>query len=140
MMRAGDKVMQLKNNYDRNVFNGDLGHIHSIDPEESVVHVQFDQDVVMYPFAELDELSLSYACTIHKSQGSEFPAVVIPLHGQHYVMLRRKLIYTAVTRGKQLVCIVGTKQALRMAVENRGIKPRHTKLSERIQFLRAEAD
>ena len=133
LMRVGDKVMQLRNNYDLNVFNGDLGQVTQIDPEDKTVTVRFDQERVDYGFDELDELSLAYACTIHKSQGSEFPAVVIPLHGQHYVMLQRKLIYTAVTRGKKLVCIVGTKQALRMAVENRGVKPRNTHLAKRLR-------
>ena len=124
--------MQLRNNYDRQVFNGDLGRIHSIDPEDKVMHVEFDKKLVVYPFSELDELSLAYACTIHKSQGSEFPAVVIPLHGQHYVMLRRRLLYTAVTRGKKLVCIVGSRSALQMAVKNSRAQPRFTSLRDRL--------
>lgn len=137
LLRVNDKVMQLRNNYDRQVFNGDLGRIHSIDPEEKVMHVEFDQKLVVYPFSELDELSLAYACTIHKSQGSEFPAVVIPLHGQHYVMLRRRLLYTAVTRGKKLVCIVGSRSALQMAVKNSRAQPRFTSLKDRLATVEA---
>ena len=132
LLRVNDKVMQLRNNYDRQVFNGDLGRIHSIDPEDKVMHVEFDKKLVVYPFSELDELSLAYACTIHKSQGSEFPAVVIPLHGQHYVMLRRRLLYTAVTRGKKLVCIVGSRSALQMAVKNSRAQTRFTSLRDRL--------
>ena len=100
MFRVGDKVMQIRNNYDLEVFNGDIGRIASIDEDERTVTVVFDGREVTYDEAELDELTLAYACTIHKSQGSEYPCVVIPLHTQHFVMLRRNLLYTAITRGR----------------------------------------
>ncbi|MCP4667279.1 MAG: ATP-binding domain-containing protein, partial [Deltaproteobacteria bacterium] len=99
LLRAGDRVMQLRNNYDLEVFNGDIGRIEAIDIEEQRVRVGFDGRGVEYDFSELDELTLSYACSIHKSQGSEYPCVVIPLHTQHYMMLQRNLLYTAITRG-----------------------------------------
>jgi exodeoxyribonuclease V alpha subunit len=126
----GDKVMQVENDYDREVYNGDLGIVQRIDQEEGEVVVNFDGRDVSYGFGELDELVLAYATTIHKSQGSEYPAVVIPLVTQHYTMLARNLLYTAVTRGKRLVVMVGQRKALAIAVRNKGAQRRWTKLRE----------
>ncbi|GLI95200.1 ATP-dependent RecD-like DNA helicase [Methylocystis echinoides] len=126
----GDKVMQTENDYDREVFNGDLGRILRIDQTEGNLWVDFDGREVEYPFGELDTLVPAYATTIHKSQGSEYPAVVITLATQHYTMLARNLVYTAVTRGKRLVVIVGQRRALAIAVRTHGRKRRWTKLRE----------
>jgi exodeoxyribonuclease V alpha subunit len=126
----GDKVMQTENDYDREVFNGDLGRVLRIDQTESVLIADFDGREVEYPFGELDALVPAYATTIHKSQGSEYPAVVITLAMQHYTMLARNLVYTAVTRGKRLVVIVGQRKALAIAVRTHGSKRRWTKLRE----------
>ncbi|AHI26384.1 recombinase RecD [Komagataeibacter xylinus] len=126
----GDKVMQIANDYDRDVFNGDLGVIDRIDVEEGELTVSFDGRDVAYGFGELDELVLAYATTIHKSQGSEYPAVVIPLVTQHYAMLARNLLYTGVTRGRKLVVLVGQKKALAIAVRNQGGRRRWSKLRE----------
>jgi len=126
----GDKVMQVANDYDRDVFNGDLGLITGIDTEEGALSVSFEGRAVEYGFGELDELVLAYATTIHKAQGSEYPVVVIPLVTQHYAMLARNLLYTGVTRGKRLVVIVGQRKALAMAVRNGGARRRWSKLRE----------
>jgi exodeoxyribonuclease V alpha subunit len=126
----GDKVMQVDNDYEKDVYNGDLGVVRSIDPETSEMVIEFDGRAVMYGFGELDEVALAYATTIHKSQGSEYPAVIIPLTTQHYPMLQRNLLYTAVTRGKRLVIIVGQKKALAIAVKGAGAKRRWSKLAE----------
>ena len=126
----GDKVMQIANDYDRDVFNGDLGVIDRIDVEEGELTVSFDGREVVYGFGELDELVLAYATTIHKSQGSEYPAVVIPLVTQHYAMLARNLLYTGVTRGRKLVVLVGQNKALAIAVRNQGGRRRWSKLRE----------
>jgi len=126
----GDKVMQVANDYERDVFNGDLGLITALDMEEGALTVSFEGRAVEYGFGELDELVLAYATTIHKAQGSEYPVVVIPLATQHYAMLARNLLYTGVTRGKQLVVIVGQQKALAMAVRNNGARRRWTKLRE----------
>jgi exodeoxyribonuclease V alpha subunit len=128
----GDKVMQIENDYDREVYNGDLGIVQRIDLEESELVVAFDGRDVAYGFGELDELVLAYATTIHKSQGSEYPAVVIPLMTQHYMMLARNLLYTGVTRGKRLVVLVGQRQALAIAVRNQGSRRRWSKLREHL--------
>ena len=128
----GDKVIQTVNNYDKEVFNGDIGQITEIDVEEGLLKVEYDGRTVEYEFGELDEVSLAYATSIHKSQGSEYPAVVIPLAMQHYTLLERNLIYTAVTRGKKLVTIIGQPKALAMAVKNRKSNRRLTKLAIRI--------
>jgi exodeoxyribonuclease V alpha subunit len=128
----GDKVIQTVNNYDKEVFNGDIGRISKIDMEESVLWVDYDGRSVEYEFGELDEVSLAYATSIHKSQGSEYPAVIIPLAMQHYTLLERNLIYTAVTRGKKLVTIIGELKALAMAVKNLKSSKRLTNLAERI--------
>ena len=122
--------MQVVNNYDRDVFNGDLGVITSLDTEEGELSVSFDGREVRYGFGELDELVLAYATTIHKAQGSEYPAVVIPLSTQHYTMLARNLLYTGLTRGKRLVVLVGQRRALAIAVRNQGGHRRWSRLRE----------
>lgn len=127
---AGDRVMQTANDYDRDVFNGDLGQVLRIDQEESELVALFDGRQVSYSFNELENLMPAYATTIHKSQGSEYPAVVVPVSNQHYPMLARNLIYTAVTRGRSLVVLVGETRALRIAVGGGRTKPRITKLRE----------
>jgi len=132
-LRVGDKVMQVRNNYDLEVFNGDIGRVAAIDEEEQLVRVTVDGRDVIYDFASLDELVLSYACSIHKSQGSEYPCVVIPLHTTHYLMLQRNLLYTAITRAKRLAILVGEERALRIAVGNRKVRTRFTRLAERLR-------
>jgi exodeoxyribonuclease V alpha subunit len=132
-LRVGDKVIQGQNNYQREIFNGDIGRVALIDPEEQEVRVDFEGRIVPYHFNEIDELSLAYATSIHKSQGSEYPAVVIPLHTQHFVMLQRNLLYTAVTRGKKLVAIVGSRKALRLAVQKQEMAQRYSLLRQRLQ-------
>jgi exodeoxyribonuclease V alpha subunit len=122
--------MQIENDYDKEVYNGDLGIVSCIDMEESELWVDFDSREVIYGFTELDELVLAYATTIHKSQGSEYPAVVIPLTTQHYAMLQRNLVYTGVTRGKRLVVLVGQRKALAIAVKGAGTRRRWSKLRE----------
>ena len=126
----GDKVMQVENDYDKEVYNGDLGVVSRIDMEEGELTVDFDGRDVVYGFGELDELVLAYATTIHKSQGSEYPAVVIPLSIQHYPMLQRNLIYTGVTRGKRLVVLVGQRTALAIAVKGDRKRRRWSRLRE----------
>ena len=133
--RAGDKVMQTQNNYQREVFNGDIGRIVAIDAVEQVVSAEFDGKAVDYDFSDLDELQLAYAVSIHKSQGSEYPAVVIPVHTQHWIMLQRNLIYTGVTRGKRLVALVGSKKALSIAVSRADTARRFSLLKHRLAKL-----
>ena len=133
--RVRDKVIQTENNYDKEVFNGDIGQITGIDPVEREVVVQFDQREVVYDFGELDELALAYAITVHKSQGSEFPAIVIPLATQHYLLLQRNLVYTGITRGKRLVVLIGQKKALAMAVRNNRTERRFSGLLERLKSV-----
>ncbi len=133
LLRLGDKVMQTRNNYELEVFNGDLGRITAIDAEEHEVRVSFDGRLVTYAFADLDELAPAYACSIHKSQGSEYPAVVLPIHTQHYVMLERNLVYTALTRARKLAVLVGQKRALAIAVGNARTRRRFTLLAERLR-------
>ncbi len=128
-----DKVIQTENNYDKDVFNGDIGHVVKIDPWEHELTVRFDQRDVIYDYGELDELSLAYAMTIHKSQGSEFPAVIIPLSTQHYTMLQRNLLYTAVTRGRRLVVIIGQRKALEIAIRNNETQLRYSGLLHRLK-------
>ena len=128
---VGDKVMQTQNNYDKDVFNGDIGFISGIQADDKTLTIAFDDKAVEYEFDELDEVVLAYACTIHKSQGSEYPAVVIPIMMQHYMMLQRNLIYTGVTRGKKLVILVGQKKALSIAVKSKKQnRVRYSKLKE----------
>jgi len=130
--RTGDKVMQLRNDYDKNVFNGDVGFVSSIDPEEMAMVVRFDAREVAFDASELDDLGLAYACTVHKSQGSEYPAVVVPLLTTHFVMLSKNLLYTAVTRGKRLVVLVADPRAIEIALSQRRRDERRTRLSERL--------
>jgi len=130
--RLGDKVMQTANDYTKEVFNGDVGRVRNIDPEAQEITVSFDGRSVMYEFDELDELTLAYALTIHKSQGSEYPAVIVPLHTQHYLLLQRNLLYTAVTRGKKLVVLVGSRKALALAVERHQPSQRFSALRGRL--------
>lgn len=131
-LRAGDKVMQVRNNYDLEVFNGDIGRVRGIDEVDQILKVAVDGREVAYDFGSMDELVLAYACTIHKSQGSEYPCVVIPLHTTHYVMLQRNLLYTALTRAKRLAILVGEERALRIAIGNRRVRSRFTRLAERL--------
>jgi len=126
----GDKVMQVENDYDKDIYNGDLGVVSRIALEEGELAVNFDGREVLYGFGELDELVLAYATTIHKSQGSEYPAVVIPLTTQHYPMLQRNLVYTGVTRGKRLVVLVGQRKALAIAIKGGRARKRWSKLRE----------
>ena len=131
--RAGDRVMQLRNNYDKDVFNGDVGFVKSANPSERELVVVFDGRPVQYKSGDLDELTLAYATTIHKSQGSEYPAVVILMHTQHYVMLQRNLLYTAITRGKKLVLVIGAPYAVKTAIETNVVRERRTSLAERLR-------
>jgi exodeoxyribonuclease V alpha subunit len=138
-LRVGDKVMQLRNNYDKGVFNGDLGRIAGIDREEGSVKVDFFDKLVEYEADELDEINLAYATSVHKSQGSEYPVVVIPLHTSHYMMLHRSILYTAVTRGKKLVVLVGSRKAVAMAIRNLRVEKRNTGLREKLAELHRPA-
>ncbi len=126
----GDKVMQVVNDHERGVYNGDLGVIARMDLEEGELAVDYEGREVAYGFGELDELVLAYAATVHKSQGSEYPAVVVPLTTQHYPMLQRNLVYTGVTRGKRLVVLVGQRRALAIAVKGQQTRRRWSKLKE----------
>jgi exodeoxyribonuclease V alpha subunit len=126
----GDKVMQIKNDYDKEVYNGDIGFIDDVDPDLGELTANFDGRTVTYGFGELDTLVPAYAATIHKSQGSEYPAVVIPVMTQHYAMLQRNLLYTGVTRGKRLVALVGQKKAVAIAVKNVSGRRRWSKLNK----------
>ncbi len=130
--RTGDRVMQIRNNYDKDVFNGDIGRLVRVDTEEQQLVVDFDGRHILYEFSELDELVHAYACSIHKAQGSEYPAVVILITTQHYKLLQRNLLYTAITRGRKLVCIVGSKKAIYIAIRNNEIRLRRTALKERL--------
>lgn len=131
--RVNDKVMQIKNNYDKEVFNGDIGRIRRIDLEKQEVIISFDGRDVDYEYTDLDEIVPAYAVSVHKSQGSEYPVVVIPILTQHYILLQRNLIYTAVTRGRKLVVMVGTKKALAIGIKNDKTQKRYTYLRHRLQ-------
>jgi exodeoxyribonuclease V alpha subunit len=131
--RIRDKVIQTENNYDKEVFNGDIGRIKAINPDEREVAIQFESREVIYDFGELDEVSLAYAISIHKSQGSEFPVVIVPVAMQHYMLLQRNLIYTAITRGKKMVVLIGQKKALGLAVRNNRTGERFSGLLERLR-------
>jgi exodeoxyribonuclease V alpha subunit len=126
----GDKVMQIQNDYEKEVYNGDMGRVESLDMDEQELQVCFEGRSVVYGFSELDELVPGYAATIHKSQGSEYPAVVIPVLTQHYPMLLQNLLYTGVTRGRQLVVLVGQPKAVAIAVRNSSSRRRWTRLRE----------
>ena len=130
--RPRDKVIQTENDYDKDVFNGDIGQILKVDPVEREVVIRFDQREVVYDYGELDEISLAYAITIHKSQGSEFPAIVTPLAMQQYMLLQRNLVYTGITRGKKLVVLIGQRKALAMAVKNNRTENRFSGLLARL--------
>ncbi len=130
--RLRDKVMQIKNNYDKEVFNGDIGTIVSVNTEDRSLAVDFEGRSIEYDISELDELQLAYATTVHKSQGSEYPVVVLPFMMTHYVMLQRNLLYTAITRAKKLLVIVGEKKAVYCAIKNNSVLKRNTRLSERL--------
>ena len=132
LFRTGDKVMQIRNNYEKEIFNGDIGTVESVDLQERTLKVNFDQHIIEYEASELDELVHAYATTIHKAQGSEYPIVVMPVLMNHYVMLQRNLIYTGITRAKKVLVIVGTRKALSYAVRNVTVTKRNTFLQERL--------
>ena len=136
--RVNDKVMQVKNNYDKEVFNGDIGRITRIDNENQEVSISFDERDVPYDYTDLDEIVLAYAVSVHKSQGSEYPAVIMPILTQHFVLLQRNLVYTAVTRGRNLVVLVGTMKALAIGVKNDKTQKRYTYLRHRLQGLNGD--
>jgi exodeoxyribonuclease V alpha subunit len=133
IFRVGDKVMQTINNYDKNIYNGDIGRITALDPIQQTLTINIDGTPVVYDFLETDELVHAYAISVHKSQGAEYPCVVLPVVTQHYMMLQRNLLYTAVTRAKKLVILVGTRRALAIAVKNDKVTKRHTALDWRLQ-------
>lgn len=135
IFRVGDKVLQTRNNYDKLVFNGDLGRITEMDYEEQTLNIDYDGTSVLYEFSELDEIVHAFAMSVHKSQGSEYRAVVLPILTQHYMLLQRNLLYTGVTRAKQLVVLVGNKKAIGMAVRNNKISRRNTRLAQRLAQL-----
>jgi exodeoxyribonuclease V alpha subunit len=133
LFRIGDKVMQMRNNYDKEVFNGDLGVIAGLAEESQGLTVLFEGRPVPYEAGELDELELAYAITVHKSQGSEFPCIIMPIHPSHYLMLQRNLLYTSITRGKKLVIVIGSRKAITMAINNNRQQRRNSHLRERLQ-------
>ena len=124
--------MQLRNNYDKDVYNGDVGFVKAVNSDDRSMIVNFDGRPVKYDGGDLDELVLAYATTIHKSQGSEYPAVIVILHSQHYVMLQRNLLYTAITRGKRLVLLIGVPYAIDQAIKTNTVRERRTSLAERL--------
>ena len=130
--RLNDRVMQIKNNYDKEVFNGDIGRVQEVGLENRTLSVLFDDRVIEYDVTELDELTLAYATTIHKSQGSEYPIVVMPLLMTHYVMLQRNMLYTGITRAKKLLVLIGSRKALRYCIRNVTVTQRNTKLRDRL--------
>jgi exodeoxyribonuclease V alpha subunit len=131
----GDKVMQMRNNYDKDVFNGDIGKVCAVDTGNELLRIDFDGKIVDYDYSELDEVKIAYCCTVHKSQGSEFPAVVIPLYTGHFILLQRNLLYTAVTRAKKLVVLVGSKKALAIAVKNNKVAMRYTGMKNKVREI-----
>ena len=128
-LREGDKVLQTRNNYGKMTFNGDIGRIEQIDPDAQTLDVSF-QETVQYDYGDLDELILAYAISVHKSQGSEYPAIILPLYSTHYIMLQRNLLYTALTRARALAVLIGTPKALAIAVKNNQVVERYTGLRE----------
>jgi len=134
LFRVGDKVMQTRNNYDKEVFNGDIGFIDSINDDDNSLEVVIDGSYVVYDYSEMDDLMHAYCISTHRSQGSEYPAVVMPILTQHYMMLQRNLLYTAITRAKQLVILVGTRQAVHIAVKNNKVAERHSGLLHRLRI------
>ena len=133
IFRVGDKVLQTRNNYNKLVFNGDLGRVVELDAEEQRIVIDFDGERVEYEFGELDELVHAFAMSVHKAQGSEYRAVVIPILTQHYMLLQRNLLYTAITRAKQLVVLVGTQKAIAIAVKNDKVAQRNSRLAQRLR-------
>ena len=130
--KLGDKIMHLKNNYQKEVFNGDIGMIYDIDKKAQMLSVNYYGRIVDYDFSEIDEISLAYAISVHKSQGSEYPAVIIPIMMQHFVLLQRNLLYTAITRGRKLVVIIGSKKALLTALNNDSPQKRLSGLTDKL--------
>lgn len=135
IFRVGDRVMQLRNNYDKGVFNGDMGRIHSFDMEAQQLIVEIENEHLSYSWEEADQLTLAYACSVHRSQGSEYPVIVMPILTQHYMMLQRNLLYTAITRAKKMVVLVGTRKAISIAVRNNKVARRWSALDWRLQEL-----
>lgn len=134
-LRVGDKVIQTKNNYELDVYNGDVGKITLVSEAVKELHVEFEDRTALYSFDDIDNLNLAYAITVHKAQGSEYPALVLPIMSQHYLMLQRNILYTAITRGKSLVVLVGESKALRRALHNTDVTRRNTRLAERLRAL-----
>jgi exodeoxyribonuclease V alpha subunit len=134
LLRVGDRVMQIRNNYQKETYNGDIGRVVHLDLETQTLTVDFDGRPVLYEWSEADELVHAFAVSVHKAQGSEFPAVVVPVLTQHYLLLQRNLLYTAITRARQLCVVVGMKRALGMAVRNAQVARRWTGLAARLQI------
>jgi len=139
ILRAGDRVIQQVNDYQREVFNGDIGTITSIDLEEQEVTVQFTERAVTYDYADLSEFALAWAVTVHKSQGSEYPVIIFPIFMQHYLLLSRNLLYTGLTRAKQLAILVGPTKAIGLAIKRVTDRQRYTALADRLKSLSASA-
>lgn len=140
LFRLGDRVMQLRNNYDKDVFNGDMGTVQAIDLEDQRMVIDMEGKSVTFDFSDLDEITLAYAISVHKSQGSEYPVVVLPMLTQHYMMLQRNLFYTAITRAKKMVVIVGTRKAMAIAVKNDKIVQRWSMLADRLKAEMEQPD
>jgi exodeoxyribonuclease V alpha subunit len=138
-MRPGDRVLQVRNNYEKEVFNGDLGWVRHVDSQTGGMHIEVDGRELVYEAQELDELVLAYAISIHKSQGSEYPAVVIPLVTQHYVLLQRNLIYTGLTRARRLAVLLGSQKAMRIGINNQRGEQRNTYLRHQLRQAAAGA-
>lgn len=132
VFRLGDKVMQTQNNFDKDIYNGDIGFIQGMDMIEHTLIVDFDGRTVTFDWSEADQLTLAYAVSVHKAQGSEFPVVVMPVVTQHYIMLQRNLLYTAITRAKSLCVLAGSRRAISMAVRNNKMAGRYTALEWRL--------
>jgi exodeoxyribonuclease V alpha subunit len=132
IFKIDDKVMHLKNNYQKEVYNGDIGTICQIDKKKGRLSVEYYGRLVEYDPADLDEISIAYAISVHKSQGSEYPAVIVPMMTQHFIMLQRNLLYTAMTRGRKLVILIGTSKALSLALNNDKPQQRLSRLAERL--------
>jgi exodeoxyribonuclease V alpha subunit len=132
LFRVGDKVMQTRNNYDKDIYNGDIGFIRGIDLIEQILRVDFEGRITVYDWSEADELTLAYAVSVHKAQGSEFPVVVMPVVTQHYMMLQRNLLYTAITRARSLCVLAGSRRAISIAVHNNKVTQRFTALEWRL--------
>ncbi len=140
VFKLGDKVMQVSNNYEKDVFNGDIGWVSKIYQEEGELEIEYDGRKVIYERSELDEVTLAYAVSVHKSQGSEYPVLIVPVVTQHYILLQRNLIYTAMTRAKRLVVLIGTKKALAIAIRNNKVQRRYAYLRERLKIILREEE